>query len=98
VPHYRVLIRGSNFWMAQGDRPAKVGFFVTRLVHAPDKGSACRAVLERVGREVEMRKLTSAPDEPSRIEVEEIEEAELGDAPARPGGFAFHQDEAEDAA
>jgi hypothetical protein len=92
MPHYRVLLKGENFWLEFEKRRERVGFFTTRFLEAAARSSAERMALAIIQAESRLTPLND-PADPPRIVADEIEEVSQANIPAVVPGFAFFADE-----
>jgi hypothetical protein len=94
MPHYRVLLRGENFWLRIDERPRRMGFFTTRFVEAPDVEQAGQAALALLRGEGRLKPRNEATDAPL-VFFDEIEEVQAADIQVVATGLSFYPDDRE---
>jgi hypothetical protein len=72
--------------------PARMGFYTTRFVEAPDPAQAEYAAVDVLRKERKLESLNER-DDPPRVFVDEVEEVSAADVPAVVQGFVFFPDE-----
>lgn len=91
---YKVLIHGSNLMLPKDEQVARMGFYATRLIAAPNAGDAMRASLAALLKEEDVRACVNPESSPPQFVVEEVEE--IGWFGGRIGswrGFTFYEPE-----
>jgi hypothetical protein len=94
MSHYRVLLRGQNFWLRMEEGTVRMGFLTVRFVKARDAVEAEHAALELFRREGKLAPLNDRGD-PPRVFVDEIDDVDPADVPQVVPGLVFFPDERE---
>lgn len=91
MPHYRVLVRGRNFWLRHDTGPECVGFYTTRFVQAASEIEAESAAVELIKQDPKLgRSVLNERADPPIMFVEDVDEVEVEDVPHVTPGFAFY--------
>jgi hypothetical protein len=95
MPHYRVQLKGLNFWLKIDDKPKRVGFFTTRFVDAPDEDQAERRAVKQLGDDPKLHGALNERGDPPEIVIEEIEQVRADQVAPVLQGYSFFIDERE---
>ena len=69
---YRVLINGSNFWLTVDGKPTRMGFYLTRFVHAESDEQAEEAAIRALRDHPKLQTLHNDPSDHPVIRAEEL--------------------------
>ena len=95
MPHYRVQLKGLNFWLKIDDKPKRVGFFTTRFVEAPDEDEAELKAVKLLGDDPKLHGALNERGDPPEIVIEEIDQVRADQVAPVLQGYSFFIDERE---
>jgi hypothetical protein len=95
MPHYRVQLKGLNFWLKIDDKPKRVGFFTTRFVEADDEDQAELKAVNLLGDDPKLHGALNERGDPPEIVIEEIDEVSAAQVAPALQGYSFFIDERE---
>lgn len=95
MPHFRVVVRGRNFWLTIDGRLGRMGFDATRFVEAADEEQAEDKALDMLQDDQTLHGAANEPGDPPEIFIEEIDEVAADKVLSGIGGYTFYPDERE---
>jgi hypothetical protein len=95
MPHFRVLLKGINFWLNFQGKRTRMGFNTGRFVEAVGAYEAELAAVNVLRGEEKLTPLNDDGDYP-RVFADEIEEVDISQVPDVTEGFVFFPDEGEE--
>ena len=94
MPHYRVVLRGENFWLRIDGRLTRMGFRTTRFVEADDPDEAADFAVGLLLGEGRLQCANDAADRP-RMFIDSVEPVDGADVPDVVPGLTLYPDEPE---
>jgi hypothetical protein len=95
MPHFRVQLKGLNFWLEINDKPKRVGFYATRFVEAADEDQAESKAVRQLGDDPRLHGVLNEKGDPPEIVIEEIEKVRPDQVAPMLEGYSFFDDERE---
>jgi hypothetical protein len=93
MPHFRVQLKGQNFWLKIDDRPKRVGFFTTRFVEAGDEDRAERKAVELLSEDPRLHGALNERGDPPEIIIEGIDQISADQVAPALQGYSFFDDD-----
>jgi hypothetical protein len=93
MPHFRVQLKGQNFWLKLEDKARRLGFFTTRFVEAPDEDQAGRKAVEILSNDPKLHGVLNERKDPPEILIEEIAQVTAAQVAPVLQGYSFFADE-----
>src|SRR5256885_8660896 len=95
MAHFRVQLKGVNFWLEIDKRPKRVGFYTTRFVEADDEDQAEALAVQQLGDDPKLHGVLNERGDPPEIIIEEIDEIRPDQVAPMLQGYSFFDDERE---
>ena len=95
MPHFRVQLKGLNFWLQNDGPTRRVGFYTTRFVDADDEDQAELKAVHLLGDDPRLHGALNEPGDPPEIIIEEIDEVSPDQVAPMLQGYSFFDDERE---
>jgi len=95
MPHFRVQLKGLNFWLKMDGKTRRVGFYTTRFVDAVDEDQAETKSVHLLSDDRRLHGALNEPGDPPEIIIEEIDEVDADQVAPVLQGYSFFDDERE---
>jgi hypothetical protein len=95
MPHFRVQLKGLNFWLPIEGQPKRVGFYTTRFVKADDEDQAEMKAVKLLGDDPKLHGVLNERGDPPEIIIEEIDQVSADKVAPALQGYAFFDDNRE---
>lgn len=93
MSHYKIFIRGSNFWLDLDGQRKRFGFYTTRFVEAHDEAESKIKAIKLIQEDEKLKETLNESFDLPKIFIEKINKIKPEKIPPGTIGYAFFSDE-----